>query len=332
VDGARTLLARRGLFESLAAAPVLFAQCSGRSRHAPAPRCARSARMRRDVQGARRVVARALRSRAPSGGNARWTCGGVAPFSAGVREDPRVGGRDRPGAARRSSHSCRAVPRRVPASVGSARRLDTAATRSFPLHIARAASKARSTARLCRAAHRGLGVGWRSVADRTRVYDALARHARAFHSHSVRALRSPSAAAWRGKAGDGQLWSFGDTLRLTAGVYDAARGGAPLREVRRAWRRPARSGRRSTRSRFAAGRRSWRGTGVRRGADALAPCLRAYALGERAIREWDLGRAAREFRAAIRRDSASPRVPGTGAGSMDGGFHRRRDARSYRDL
>src|SRR5205814_1068195 len=29
----------------------------------------------------------------------------------------------------------------------------------------------------------------------------------------------------------GQLWSFGDTLRLTAGVYDAARGGAPLREV-----------------------------------------------------------------------------------------------------
>src|SRR2546430_10086839 len=29
----------------------------------------------------------------------------------------------------------------------------------------------------------------------------------------------------------GQLWSFGDTLRLTAGLYDAARGGGPLREV-----------------------------------------------------------------------------------------------------
>src|SRR5207244_8038249 len=30
----------------------------------------------------------------------------------------------------------------------------------------------------------------------------------------------------------GQLWSSADTLRLTVGVYDAARGGPPLREAK----------------------------------------------------------------------------------------------------
>src|SRR5438034_8208734 len=35
-----------------------------------------------------------------------------------------------------------------------------------------------------------------------------------------------------GKLVMGQLWSFGDTLRLTAGLYDVARGGTPVREIK----------------------------------------------------------------------------------------------------
>src|SRR5437867_7561463 len=107
----------------------------------------------------------------------------------------------------------------------------------------------------------------------------------------------------------GQLWTFGDTLRLTAGVYDAARGGTPVREVTT---RVSASG--AIGAAFNALADSLLGAdlGAARGAGAEQTrslrALRAYALGERAIREWDLDRAAREFRAAIAADSAFARA------------------------
>src|SRR4029077_2612515 len=113
-----------------------------------------------------------------------------------------------------------------------------------------------------------------------------------------------------GKLVMGQLWSFGDTLRLTAGLYDAARGGAPLREV--TMRVPANSNgigaafNALADSLLGADLSGARGAGAEQTRSLRA--LRAYALGERAIREWDLGNAAREFRAAIAADSAFARA------------------------
>src|SRR5207302_10002435 len=70
------------------------------------------------------------------------------------------------------------------------------------------------------------------LADRTRVYDALARRgARAPFRIPFDTAPAIARRLGAGRLVMGQLWSFGDTLRLTAGVYDAARGGAPLREV-----------------------------------------------------------------------------------------------------
>jgi tetratricopeptide (TPR) repeat protein len=148
------------------------------------------------------------------------------------------------------------------------------------------------------------------LADRTRVYDALARHGarvpfRIPFDTAVAIARRLGA----GRLVMGQLWSFGDTLRLTAGVYDAARGGAPLREV--TTRVPANG---AIGAAFNALADSLLGAdpGAARGSGAEQTrslrALRAYALGERAIREWDLGRAAREFRAAIAADSALARA------------------------
>ena len=70
------------------------------------------------------------------------------------------------------------------------------------------------------------------LADKTRIYDALARRGarvpfRIPFDTGLAIARQLGA----GRLVMGQLWSFGDTLRLTAGLYDATRGGAPLREV-----------------------------------------------------------------------------------------------------
>jgi len=148
------------------------------------------------------------------------------------------------------------------------------------------------------------------LADRTRVYDALARQGarvpfRIPFDTAVAIARRLGA----GRLVMGQLWSFGDTLRLTAGVYDAARGGAPLREV--TTRVPATG---AIGAAFNALADSLLGAdlGAARGAGAEQTrslrALRAYALGERAIREWDLARAAREFRSAVAADSTFARA------------------------
>src|SRR2546430_14112006 len=71
------------------------------------------------------------------------------------------------------------------------------------------------------------------LADRTRVHDALARRAarapfRIGFSTGLAIARELGA----GRLVMGQLWSFADTLHLTVGVYDAARGGPPLKEAK----------------------------------------------------------------------------------------------------
>src|SRR5256886_1692409 len=107
----------------------------------------------------------------------------------------------------------------------------------------------------------------------------------------------------------GQLWSFGDTLRLTAGLYDVARGGAPVRE---STTRVAANGAIGAAFNALADSLLGADVGAARGAGAAQTrslqALRAYALGERAIRDWDLGRAAREFRAAVAVDSGFARA------------------------
>ncbi len=142
------------------------------------------------------------------------------------------------------------------------------------------------------------------LADKTRVYDALTRHgARAPFRIPFDTAVAIARRLGAGKLVMGQLWSFGDTLRLTAGLYDVARGGAPVRE---STTRVAANG--AIGAAFNALADSLLGAdlGAARGAGAdqtrSLRALRAYALGERAIREWDLGRAAREFRAAIAAD------------------------------
>jgi len=148
------------------------------------------------------------------------------------------------------------------------------------------------------------------LADKTRVYDALARHgARAPFRIPFDTALAIARRLGAGRLVMGQLWSFGDTLRLTAGVYDAARGGAALREV--TTRVPANG---AIGAAFNALADSLLGAelGAARGAGAEQThslrALRAYSAGERAIREWDLGRAAREFRAAIAADPAFARA------------------------
>src|SRR5439155_856490 len=107
----------------------------------------------------------------------------------------------------------------------------------------------------------------------------------------------------------GQLWSFGDTLRLTAGLYDVARGGAPVRE---STTRVAANGAIGAAFNALADSLLGADVGAARGAGAAQTrslqALRAYALGERAVRDWGLGRAAREFRAAVAVDSGFARA------------------------
>jgi len=100
---------------------------------------------------------------------------------------------------------------------------------------------------------------------------------------------------------------------VTAGVYDAARGGAPLREV--TTRVPANGaiGAPSTRWPIRCWARSWRGSGVRRRADAFAPCPACL----RAGRTGDSGVGPGPLRAGVpggdrRRFRLRARVPGLG--------------------
>ncbi|HYL22715.1 MAG TPA: hypothetical protein VEU74_13195 [Gemmatimonadales bacterium] len=144
------------------------------------------------------------------------------------------------------------------------------------------------------------------LADKTRIYDALARRGarvpfRIPFDTGLAIARQLGA----GRLVMGQLWSFGDTLRLTAGVYDAGRGGAPLREVTA--RVPANEGGMGATFNSIADSLLGADAGAMRGAGAEQTrslrALRAYALGERAMRSWDLGGATREFRAAVAADS-----------------------------
>ena len=143
------------------------------------------------------------------------------------------------------------------------------------------------------------------LTDKTRLYDALARGGQRlpfripFDTALAIARRLGA-----GKLVMGQLWSFGDTLRLTAGLYDAARGGGPLREV--TTRVPANGAIGAAFNALAdsllgADPGAAQGTGAEQTRSLRA--LRAYTLGERAMREWDLARAAREFRTALAADS-----------------------------
>ncbi|HEV2751223.1 MAG TPA: hypothetical protein VGV12_11940 [Gemmatimonadales bacterium] len=144
------------------------------------------------------------------------------------------------------------------------------------------------------------------LADKTRIYDALARRGarlpfRIPFDTGLAIARQLGA----GRLVMGQLWSFGDTLRLTAGVYDASRGGAPLREVTA--RVAANEGGMGATfnaladSLLGADAGAGRGTGAAQTRSLRA--LRAYTLGERAMRSWDLAGATREFRAAVAADS-----------------------------
>src|SRR5881296_4048708 len=71
------------------------------------------------------------------------------------------------------------------------------------------------------------------LADRTRTYDALERRgARAPFRIGFGTGLAIARELGAGRLVMGQLWSSADTLRLTVGVYDAARGGPPLREAK----------------------------------------------------------------------------------------------------
>src|SRR5690348_10461318 len=144
------------------------------------------------------------------------------------------------------------------------------------------------------------------LADKTRIYDALARRgARAPFRIPFDTALAIARALGAGRVVMGQLWIFGDTLRLTAGVYDAARGGAPVREI--TTRVAANSG--AIGAAFNALADSLLGAdpGDVRGAGAEQTrslrALRAYAMGQRGIRQWDLARAAGQFRLAVAADS-----------------------------
>jgi tetratricopeptide (TPR) repeat protein len=147
------------------------------------------------------------------------------------------------------------------------------------------------------------------LTDKTRIYDALARRGarvpfRIPFDTGLAIARQLGA----GRLVMGQLWSFGDTLRLTAGLYDATRGGAPLREA--TTRVPANEGGMGATFNTLADSLLGADAGAARGGGAGAEqtrslrALRAYALGERAMRSWDLTGATRAFRAAIAADSA----------------------------
>jgi len=144
------------------------------------------------------------------------------------------------------------------------------------------------------------------LTDKTRIYDALYRR------RAGVPFRIPFDAALAiarqlgaGRVVIGQLWNFGDTLRLTAGVYDAARAGPPLREATA--RIPSATAHAGAAFNALAASLLGADPGPAGGTGAEATrSLRAYnaaRLGQRALRAWDLSGAARAFRAAIAADS-----------------------------
>src|SRR5437762_5729926 len=144
------------------------------------------------------------------------------------------------------------------------------------------------------------------LADRTRVHDALARRAaRAPFRMGFGTGLAIARELGAGRLVMGQLWSFADTLHLTVGVYDAARGGPPLKEAKQ--RVPASSERASAAFNALADSlvAADLGAVVGMGADQTRStrALHAYSLGERAMRAWDLAGAARQLRSAVAADS-----------------------------
>ena len=143
------------------------------------------------------------------------------------------------------------------------------------------------------------------LADKTRVYDALERRKAGvpFRIPLDTAL-AIARLLGAGRLVTGQLWNFGDTLRLTASLYDAANGGAPLRQAKTRvplGRRPGAA--------FNTLADSLLGAGLPPAGPAGAELTRslraftAYTRGGRAIRSWDLTGAIQQFRAAIAADS-----------------------------
>ncbi|HYT05122.1 MAG TPA: hypothetical protein VEM13_09625 [Gemmatimonadales bacterium] len=146
------------------------------------------------------------------------------------------------------------------------------------------------------------------LADKARIYDALQRRGaeapfRIAFDTGLTIARQLGA----GKLVMGQVWSFGDTLRLTASLYDAAPGGreAPLRQATA--RVPAHSGRiggafnELANALLGAAPSAEGGAGAEQTQSLRA--LGAYTLGARAIRAWDLVGAVRQFRTAVAADS-----------------------------
>src|SRR5437879_4168945 len=143
------------------------------------------------------------------------------------------------------------------------------------------------------------------LGNKPRVYEPHTRHgARPPFRISFDTALAIARRLGAGRLVMGQLWSFGDTLRLTAGLYDVARGGAPVRE---STTRVAANG--AIGAAFNALADSLLGAdlGATRGAGAEQTrslrALRAYALGQREIRTWDLAGAASHFRGAVAADS-----------------------------
>ncbi len=144
------------------------------------------------------------------------------------------------------------------------------------------------------------------LTDKTRIYDALYRR------RAGVPFRIPFDAALAiarqlgaGRVVIGQLWNFGDTLRLTAGIYDASRGGAPLREATA--RIPSAAAHAGVAFNALAASLLGADPGPTVGIGAEEThSLRAFnaaRAGERALRAWDLPGAARAFRSAIAGDS-----------------------------
>ncbi len=144
------------------------------------------------------------------------------------------------------------------------------------------------------------------LADRTRIYDALERRgARAPFRIGFGTGRAIARELGAGRLVMGQLWSSGDTLHLTVGVYDASSGGPPLREAKA--RVAANSSRAGAAfdaladSLLAADPGAFSGAGAEQTHSIAA--LRAYTQGARAIRNWDLAGATQHLRAALAADS-----------------------------
>src|SRR2546425_474563 len=308
---------RRGAVRVSCGPPaVLFAQCGGRARHASAQPCARLAQpaarrtreaRRRGGAGARELARRAVEARwggaggaaaVRRGGGVRTRASIVAVVLALVVGLPTL-----------ASGQC---PDGSPPPCGRRVALDTARYAILPFAHREGGQQSTLDGADCAELLIEGFARWMEVrlADKTRVYDALARHgARAPFRIPFDTAVAIARRLGAGKLVMGQLWSFRDTLRLTAGLYDVARGGPPGREITT---RVAATGAIGAAFNALADSLLGAGPGAARGAGAEQTrslrALRAYALGERAIREWDLGRAAREFRAAIAADSGFARA------------------------